>query len=276
MTLVAIGLALAGAVVHAAWNLLLVRRPDPQAATAVALVVGALAWAPAAALSWRVEPAAWPYVAASSAIELTYFATLAYAFRHAAFSVVYPVGRGLAPVLVLVGAAVLLGQSAAPLEVAGVFLVCLGVLLVRGFGAAGAPLRDIGLGLAIALAIASYTLVDQQGLRQAAVLPYLWLIMAIPASIYAPLQARRVGGAGLRRELRPATVVAGLGMFGSYAFVLVALGLIDAAPVAAVRESSVVIATVTSALLGIEPVGVSRIVGSLLVAFGVALLAIGA
>ena len=276
MTLVAIGLALAGAFVHAAWNLLLVRRPDPQAATAVALLCGTIAWAPIALLLWRVEPGALPYIGVSSAIELVYFTTLAYAFRHAAFSVVYPVGRGLAPVLVLVGAAALLGQSAGPLEIAGVFLVALGVLLVRGFGQAGAPLRDVGLGVAIAVAIAAYTIVDQQGLRHASALAYLWLIMALPAAVYAPLQLRRVGRDGLRRELRPGTVVAGLGMFGSYAFVLVALGVIDAAPVEAVRESSVVIATVVAAFLGIERVGQGRIIGSALVVAGVGLLALGA
>jgi drug/metabolite transporter (DMT)-like permease len=276
VTLVAIGLALCGAVVHAAWNLLLVRRPDPQAAMAVALLFGSIAWAPVALLTWRVEPSAWPFVAVSSAIELAYFATLAYAFRHAAFSVVYPVGRGLAPVLVLIVATVYLRQSAGPLEVVGVFLVALGVLLVRGLRRAGAPLRDVGLGVAIAVAIASYTIVDQQGLRYAAPLAYLWLIMAIPASIYAPLQLRRVGAEGLRREIRPQTVLAGLGMFGSYAFVLVALGMIDAAPVAAVRESSVVIATVAAAVMGTERVGPSRIAGSVLVALGVAVLAVGA
>jgi drug/metabolite transporter (DMT)-like permease len=276
MILPALALALAGAVVHAAWNLLLVRRPDPQAATAVALLAGSIAFAPVAVLTWRIEPAAWPFVAVSSGIELAYFAVLAYAFRHATFSVVYPVGRGLAPVLVLVAGASLLDQPATPLEIGGVLLVALGVLFVRGFGTAGAPLADLGLGVTIALCIAAYTLVDQQGLRFAAALPYLWLIMTIPALAYLPLQARRVGADGLRRELGPRTLLAGLGMYGSYAFVLVALGMADAAPVAAVRESSVVIAAIAAGLMGFERVGPARIAGVVLVAAGVALLAIGA
>jgi drug/metabolite transporter (DMT)-like permease len=276
LILPALALALAGAVVHAAWNLLLVRRPDPQAATAVALLAGSTAFAPVAVLTWRIEPPAWPFVAVSSGIELAYFAVLAYAFRHATFSVVYPVGRGLAPVLVLVAAASFLDQPAAPLEIGGILLVALGVLFVRGFGAGGAPLADLGLGVTIALCIAAYTLVDQQGLRFAAALPYLWLIMTIPSLAYLLLQARRVGAAGLRRELGPRTLLAGLGMYGSYAFVLVALGLADAAPVAAVRESSVVIAAIAAGLMGFERVGRARIAGVILVAAGVALLAIGA
>jgi drug/metabolite transporter (DMT)-like permease len=272
----ALALALAGAFVHAAWNLLLVRRPDPQAATAVALLAGSIAFAPVAALTWRIEPEAWPFVAVSSAIELAYFAVLAYAFRHATFSVVYPVGRGLAPVLVLVAGAAVLRQSATPIEIVGILLVALGVFFVRGFGTAGAPLADLGLGVTIALCIAAYTLVDQQGLRFAAALPYLWLIMTLPALAYLPLQARRVGVGGLRREFGPRTLLAGLGMYGSYAFVLVALTLADAAPVAAVRESSVVIAAIAAGLMGFERVGRARLGGVVLVALGVGLLALGA
>jgi drug/metabolite transporter (DMT)-like permease len=237
--------------------------------------VGAAAFAPVAFLTWDVEPPAWPFVLASSGVELTYFALLAYAFRHAAFSVVYPVGRGLAPVLVLVAGALLLRQATSAAQVGGVGLVTLGVLLVRGLAGGAAPTRDVALGIAIAVSIASYTLIDQQGLQYAGPLPYLWLIMTLPGGTYAALQARRVGLVGLRRELVPAVALAGLGMFGSYAFVLAALTLSTAAPVAAVRESSVVMATLAAGVLGIEPVGRRRMIGSALVAAGVALVSIG-
>jgi drug/metabolite transporter (DMT)-like permease len=268
-------LALAGAAIHAAWNLLLVRRPDPQAATAVALLIGSVAFAPVALLSWDVQPGAWPYVTTSSLVELTYFALLAFAFRHATFTVVYPVGRGLAPVLVLLAGALLLAQRASVGQVAGVALVAIGILFVRGMSGGAAPARDLGLGVAIAVAIAAYTLIDQQGLAYAGPLPYLWLIMTLPGVSYALLQARRVGAAGLRAELVPAVALAGVGMFGSYAFVLAALTISTAAPVAAVRESSVVIATFAAGLLGIEPVGRRRVVGSAIVVAGVALLSLG-
>jgi drug/metabolite transporter (DMT)-like permease len=237
--------------------------------------VGSAAFAPIALLTWDVRPEAWPYVLASSGVELTYFALLAFAFRHAAFSVVYPVGRGLAPVLVLVAAALLLGQGATAAQAAGVALVAVGILLVRGLAGGSAPARDLALGLAIAVAIATYTLIDQQGLRYAGPLPYLWLIMTLPGTTYAAMQARRAGRAGLRAELVPAVALAGLGMFGSYAFVLAALTISTAAPVAAVRESSVVIATVAAGLLGVEPVGRRRILGSAIVVAGVVLLSIG-
>jgi len=261
-------------VVHATWNLLLVGRRDPQAATAVALLIGSLAWAPIAIVTWDVRLSAAPYVAASSAIELTYFALLAYAFRHATFTVVYPLGRGLAPVLVLLVGWVLLAQHVTTGQVLGVVLVGAGIVLVRGVSETAAPFRDVTLGVGIAVTIAAYTIVDQQGLRHAGPLPYLWLIMALPGAAYALLQARRVGIRGLRDEITPPVALAGLGMLGSYALVLVALTMSPAAPIAAARESSVVIAALAAGFMGLERVGPRRVLGSMIVAAGVAMLAL--
>src|SRR5215210_1933368 len=103
MPLSALSLALAAAFLHALWNLLLARARDTQAATAVALLVAVAAFAPAAAQTWRVEPSVWPYLVASSCLELAYFALLAFAYGRAEMSLVYPLARGSAPVLVLVG-----------------------------------------------------------------------------------------------------------------------------------------------------------------------------
>ena len=98
MPLDALALALGAAVLHALWNLLLARERDTEAATAVALIslVGVLILP--AALTWRVEAAAIPYVIGSAALELAYVGLLAAAYRRFDLSVVYPVARGLAPV----------------------------------------------------------------------------------------------------------------------------------------------------------------------------------
>src|SRR3954447_19514197 len=105
----ALGLALAAAVVHAAWNLALARGHDVEAATAVALLVALVVWAVPAALLGGVSADAVPYIAASSVLELAYFVLLAAAYARAEMSVVYPVARGLAPLLLVVAAAAGLG-----------------------------------------------------------------------------------------------------------------------------------------------------------------------
>ena len=122
-------LALAAAFLHAGWKLLLARARDVQAATAVVLGLSVVLFAPVAAVTWDVEREVWPWALGSAAFELAYFALLAYAYGRSALSVVYPVARGLAPVLVLaVGIA-----SATAGEIAGVFLVGAGISVMTAW-----------------------------------------------------------------------------------------------------------------------------------------------
>jgi drug/metabolite transporter (DMT)-like permease len=264
-------LALAAAFVHALWNLLLARARDPEAAGAVALVTAVIVFAPVVAFTWELEGEAWPYIAASSALELVYFALLGAAYRRAELSVVYPLARGVAPVLVLVAGVLALGAETTGVQALGVCLVGVGVLLVRGLNRP-AGWSGVLFGLAIACSIAAYTLVDDKGIRFANAVTYLELTLIVPAIGYAAGVAWFKGREALRGELRPESFVAGLGMWVAYGLVLAALARAEAAPVAAVRETSVVIATVGAAVFLHERVGPSRLAGAALVAVGIALL----
>src|SRR6185436_4648535 len=102
MPLDAFALALGSAFLHALWNLILGRERDPEAATAIALVTSVVVFAPLAI--WRFD---------------------------ADVSVVYPIARGLAPVLVLLVGVTALGTGASAGQAAGVCLVGVGVMLVR-------------------------------------------------------------------------------------------------------------------------------------------------
>ncbi len=265
----ALGLALAAACLHALWNVLVARARDVEAATAVALLVAAVAYAPLAVATWRVEASAWPYVAASGALELVYFVLLALAYRVGELSVVYPVARGAAPVVVLAAGAIVLGRTVSARQVAGVCLVGAGVLLVRGLRG---DARGVPYGLAIAATIAAYTLVDKDGVRHADAVAYLELVMLVPTVVTAAKVVRARGAAALRREWGVSTVVAGLASFGAYLLVLLALERASAASVAAVRETSVVIAALLARSVLREPVGRGRIAGAVAVAAGIAVL----
>lgn len=268
-------LALCAAFVHAGWNLLLSRARDSEAATAVALAAGAIAFAPVAAATWRVDSAALPYAAGSAALELIYLAMLARAYQQGELSVVYPVARGSSPLLILVFSVAVLGHSLSAAAVIGIVLVAGGVVAVRGRDSATSA-RDLGLALAIGAAIASYTLLDKQGLKHAAPLAYLELVVAVPALIYVPLLARHRGSAALRAELNASALLAGLGMFGAFGLALAAIKLAPSASLAAVqavRESSVVIAVVLARLLLGERVTGLRLAGAASVVAGVAAIA---
>jgi drug/metabolite transporter (DMT)-like permease len=273
MPVAALLLALAAACIHALWNLLLARARDPEAATAVAFFVGLVAFAPVAALVWRAQPSVWPYVLASGLVQVAYTALLAAAYGRVALSVVYPLARGLAPVLVLVAGVVVLGKATSWGQATGVCLVGGGVLLVRG-GLRRAHAAGTVFGVAIACCIAGYTLVDKHGIRHAAPLTYLELEMLLPSLLYPAAVARWKGVQALRAELGWHSVVAGLCTFGAYGLVLLALQRASAASVAAVRETSVLLTVLLAGRVLRERAGPWRIGGAAAVAGGVALLSL--
>jgi drug/metabolite transporter (DMT)-like permease len=129
--------------------------------------------------------------------------------------------------------------------------------------------------LAIAASIAGYTLVDHEGLDHADPLPYLWLVTTPSALLTVAVTARERGAGAVTEALGARTVVAGLATFGAYALVLAALQRAPAAPVAAVRETSIVLAVAAGALLLRERVGPARWLGALAVTAGVGLVALG-
>ncbi len=274
MPLTALAIALGAAVVHAFWNLVVARSRDTQATTAVAIAVGVAVAAPFAILRWHVEPQAWPFIAASSALELVYFWLLTSAYNRAEMSLVYPIARGMAPVMVLVGSVALLGVGTTTGQALGVGVVGFGVLLVRGLKG-GARWSDVALALAVAASIAAYTLVDKEGVKYADPITYVFLILIAPAIASVAFIYARGGSSRVRAALRPDAVVSGIATVSAYALVLVALTLAPAASVAAVREVSVVIAVALGALLLRERVGPARVAGAIVVVLGVALIVAG-
>jgi drug/metabolite transporter (DMT)-like permease len=272
----ALALALGAAVLHATWNVLLAGARDTAAATGGLIVWGVALLATPAALAADVSTSAIPFILASAALELAYFLLLARAYRDGELSVVYPVARGVAPVLVLVVAGTAgLGEGVGVLGAVGVLCVVAGVLVVSGplswitpppAGQGRTARRDLGFGLAIAAVIAAYTLVDSEGVQRAAPVTYLALVL-VPSAILYPAVV------GTRPDLGARSALTAAATLGAYLLVLFALELAPPAPVAAVRESSVVFATLLAAVVLHEEVSLTRIVGALVVVAGVATIA---
>jgi len=240
---------------------------DVEAATALAVVSVLVVLVLPAALTWRVEADAIPFIVASGVLELVYFAMLAAAYRRYELSLVYPVARGLAPVLALLIVVAAGGALPAALGVVGVLAVSAGVLLVRG---PRGNLHGLAVGAAIAAIIGGYTVVDRYGIQHAAAGPYLLLIMIGPAIVY-PLA---IGKRRLRAAAGWQPFAIGAGLSVAYLLVLLALRVASAPAVSAVRETSVVMATALAAVFLHERVSRGRLAGSVLVAAGVALLAL--
>jgi drug/metabolite transporter (DMT)-like permease len=272
VTTAALLLALSAAFVHALWNILLARARDIESSTAVALITAEVVFAPLTLLTWDADRSVWPFLAVTGLLQVTYFALLGTAYRTLPLSVVYPVARGGAPVLVLLIGATVLGRTTTWTQVAAVVLVVAGILLVRGLR--DADPRGIAFGVVIAAVIAGYTLVDKSGIKHAAPITYQEMSMLGPTVLYSAAVLRVKGVGAVRAAIGPASMVAGVCTFAAYALVLAALQRAPAASVAAVRETSVVIAAVLAGTVLRERVGPLRLAGAVLVAAGVALLAV--
>jgi drug/metabolite transporter (DMT)-like permease len=268
LPLSALTLALGSAVLHAVWNLLLGRARDVQAATAATMVLSTAIALPFALAWWHADASVWPWALASTLLETVYVIALALAYRGGEVSFVYPLTRGLAPVLALGWTAVVLGHGASATEIAGVALVGAGVIAVRGLGARG-DATGLLLVAVVAATIAAYTLVDRVGIHRAGALTYFVLTLAGPSLAYPPL----LGVRALRRELGLPVLGAALANLGSFLLGLLALRHGSAASVLAVRSASVVVATALAARVLAERVPPLRVAGSVLVFAGIALLA---
>jgi uncharacterized membrane protein len=269
----ALALALGAAFLHAGWNVLLAGSRDTAAATAGVLVYGVGLLAVPALVTGGVSGEAVPFIAASAALELVYFVLLARAYAGGELSVIYPIARGSAPVVVLVFGATALNENVSAGAAGGVLAIATGVLLVglvdlrtRAGTQIDSPLRDVWFGLAIGAVIASYTLVDSEAVEHADPIAYLALVIA-PCALAYPFVAKTRPDLGVRSALTAAAT------FGAFLMVLAAFRLAPAAPVAAVRESSVVIAALLAAAVLQEAVSVRRIAGALCVVAGVAAIA---
>ncbi len=270
MPIATLALVLASATIHAIWNLIVVRSQDRVATTAIVIAFGALVAVPVAVINWRVEDAAWPFIILSSALELLYFGLLVAAYERAEMSLVYPIARGSAPVMVLIVSVLLLGASTSVLQIAGVTLVGLGVVLVRGLRG-GAYWPHVALALSVGVSIAAYVVVDKEGVQYADPIAYATLILGIPGLFALAFVLARSGVTRLRRAFNATSALGGVLSIAAYALILVALTSAPAASVAAVRESSVVIAAILGAVVLHERAGPMRILGAVVVVLGVGL-----
>jgi uncharacterized membrane protein len=266
----ALALVLASAFVHALWNVLFARAPRGIAGLAVTNAAGFTAWAPIALARWRIESAAWPYLLVSAAFQIYYLIVLNRAYARAPAPTVYPVARGLGPVLVLAAAAV--GGARIPgwavvavgLISAGVWLTVTGSVDRRVFTAA----------VPVAISLAAYPFVAGYGLRHADPATYLWLSLA-PLTAGTVAISLVTARAGLRAAIRPATIVTGVGMVAAGGLTMAALAMTEPAQVpaiAALRETGILFVVPLSWLIDRTFAGRAA-VGAALVFTGVVLLA---
>ena len=277
-----------GAVLHAGWNALVKSSGDKEVDTARVHFLGALVALPPLLLFGLPPAVAWPYIAASLVIHIAYYITLAGAYKHGDLGLTYPIMRGSAPLLVALGSSAVLGESLSALAWAGVLGVTLGVALV-GLAHPGQALhhrRALGFALANACVIAMYTFVDGSGVRTAvaaghSALTYVLLLFVLDGIPYPGLVWLRRDAAGRHAILAyartrwPLAALGGAASIGSYAIGLWAMTRAPVAAISALRETSILFASVLGVWLLKEPFGMQRAVGAVVIVGGVVALRFG-
>jgi len=242
---------LAAAALHATWNAWVRGGSNPLLHTAALVIWTGIIAIPVAAVVPAPNPASWPLLALSIAIHLVYYVTLARAYTHGALSVVYPIMRGGAPVIVSLGTWFFLDESLSLAGWIGVLLVSLGVFAIAFKANLARARTAIGWALACSLTIAVYSIVDGQGARlsQHPLSFAAWLFI-LESLVFASLLAMAGQGRPLMQYIRQrmgATALGGLLSAVGYATVLWAMTQAPIAMVSATRETSVLFA----ALLGV-------------------------
>ena len=282
MTWPLILLVLCGALLHAAWNVLLKSAGDKAVDTALMHFMAA--WLALPLLLWFGVPqmAAWPYIGASLVLHVGYCVALAGAYQHVEMGMTYPIMRGLAPLLVALCSATALGEAPSTAAWLGVLAIAAGVGLVVLARPGEALHHQKALAFAFANAgiIAGYTLIDGLGVRAEVAaggtpMRYVLILFVLDGLPYpwwvwwrrSPDQRQQI--VAYARGRWPWAVLGGAASIGSYSIAVWAMSMAPVASVAALRETSVLFAAVLATWLLKEKFGLHRALGTLVVVAGV-------
>ncbi|HBI82136.1 MAG TPA: phosphonate utilization protein [Alcaligenaceae bacterium] len=242
---------LVGAVLHASWNVLIKSSEDKILDTAVIHLFCSFIALPFFIAFGLPSVEAWPYLFASCVIHIAYYFALAHAYHHGELGLTYPLMRGAAPLMVAVGSYIFVDDAAISLKGwFGVVFICIGVLVLGLSAGMLQHRRAILTALANAAIIALYTLFDSQGVRLSDhPSQYIAALFALDGWAFA-LWVFYIRGEKSIDYLKKRWKLAfggAMASIGSYAIALWAMTVAPVASVAALRETSVLFATLLGA-----------------------------
>ena len=270
-------LVLLAAVMHAAWNVLVKFGDD--ALVNMTLIVGmagliALAFTPFVSFP---DPQSWIFLLGSVLTHIGYYVFLLFGYRYGDLSLVYPIARGSAPLLVGVTSWMFVGEVLSTIEMLGVAAISAGIFSLAIDRAAGREhtWRPVIFGLLTGLTIMGYTLCDGQGVRVAGdKYGYIvWLfVLDSPALIVMAYLRRGPAMFALAARHWKVGAIGGALSMAAYGIAIYAMSQAFMAQVAALRETSVIFAAIFSAVILKERFHPRRYLAIAMVALGAVLL----
>lgn len=286
MTTTALVTVLLAALFHALWNLAAKNsRGDSTIFVWSYFTLGAVLALPVGIVQLLREADApgWELLlapAVSALFHIAYSMLLQTGYKHADLGVVYPVARGVGPLLAVTIAVVFLGENVASTALAGGMVIIMGILVVTGrrlFRSSSGVGTGLFYGVAMGVAISAYTLWDDFSVTELGILPvvHFGLSAAVQSLVMLPwvVRKRMLFRQTVSEDRREIAIVAVLST-AAYILVLYALQTTSVALVAPLRESSIVIGALLAWWLFKEPDPVRRITGALVVAVGIVMVAV--
>ena len=233
-------LALAAAVLHAAWNLWVKQSGDRWIALWGQMTMAGIGGIIVIAFVGLPPNFVWWPAVASGLIHLYYLVALARSYDLADFSVTYPIARGSGALLAALGGVLFLSDHLSPLMILGIIIAIAGIMLLAGH-AANAHVRAA---IIVGTFIACYSLVDSHGARVNSGSVYA-LTIFITTGFFTTLHGLM---AGKKQQMIVAMKTswlhfsfAGAASALTYWMVMIAVRRAPVGYVTALRESSVVI-----------------------------------
>ena len=268
--------AVAGAgLLHASWNAV-AHRLDDKAISFALMGVADVVFGLVVAFALPLPAArAWLYLLASAVVHVVYTLLLIRAYQLGDFTQMYPIARGVSPLIVGIVAVTVVGQHLDVVQFAGLGLVCAGLACVA-FGGGRLNLSDrpaLLAAVATGASISTYTVLDGVGVRHAhGSLGYTGWLFLLQGPVF-PIAV--VAGRGLRRSTaaaRPVLVpglVSGVVGLAAYGIVIWAQTRSNLAAVSATRELSILFGALIGTVVFKERFGAWRIAGSGLAVVGI-------
>ncbi|MBI2735751.1 MAG: EamA family transporter [Rhodospirillales bacterium] len=270
--------ALTSALLHAGWNAAVKASRDPPRAMTAQMLLSAVLVLPGLLWSGLPPLAAWPWIAASTLLNVVTVTALLRGYELGGFGLVYPVVRAIAVVLVVPLVAVVAGGWPGPAALGGIAIIALSlaVLAWDTLRDRGVPLRALAWIGAAGVGAAGYILCDAQGVR-ASGSPWGYGFVVSVTNAAAMCWRQRRNGAPWRQlgGQWSVAVPAAVASVASYLLILWVWGHAPIAPAAALRDTSAVFAILIAVVWLKEPFTRTRILAVLLAASAIPLLRLG-
>ena len=272
----AVLLSLLSAILHATWNAQLkgsAKSDTDRAQFMVSMSIGvgllALGCAAFVPLPGR---SAWVCIALSAVLHIAYNLLLLQNYRLSDFASTYPIARGISPLLVTLGAFLLMHQRPNVYAVGGVVMISAGIVFLSTGKSRMNALATLSA-LATGAVIAAYTVVDGMGVQRSEnTLSYTAWVFASYLLMPVVLLARRSPVRVVDMESLPRATGAGVFSLVAYTLVMWATHYAAVGIVSALRETSVLWAIVIGRVFLGEAFTWRRMASAVLICCGVILL----